>query len=440
VSRSPAEGQRTGSIWRRDVVGWCAFDFANSSYTTVITTVAFSVYFTTAVFPKSDPRGDLFWGLAGIAVNVILILTSPVMGALADYSGRKKRFLAVTVAQTVIGTALLATIGPGDVVQAFALYVLASIGFEGGYIFYNSFLPEISDERSAGRISAMAWGTGFLGGLVSLAACLWFIARPLSDPISGALDSEAVARFRGAFLVVALFFAGFSVPTFLWLKERPSDRRLGGLGAYASVGFRRVAETLRHLRDYRETAKYVLAYVFFFGGVNVVIRFSAIFASKSFGIEGIWLLALFMGTNLVAFPGTLAAGWIADRIGARRALALTLLLWTGVALLGAFARSIPAFCVMAAGAAIGMGSTQSIARAYMARLSPRDREAEFFGFYVLAGQIGSIVAFLVFGLVASGSGDQRLAVLWTVPFFVVGLLLTLGINEKRARADLDASR
>jgi UMF1 family MFS transporter len=420
-------------LLRREVVGWCAFDFANSSYTTLITTVAFSVYFTNAVFAKSDPRGDLYWGLAGIAVNIVLIFTSPIMGALADYSGRKKRFLAATVAQTVIATALLATVGPGDVFWAFALYVLASIGFEGGYIFYNAFLPEISDEKSAGRISALAWGTGFLGGLISLAACIGFIARPLTDPLSGLLDPSSVARFRGSFVVVALFFALFSIPTFLWLREVPSERRLRGLGAYASVGFRRVAETLRHLRDYRETAKYVVAYVFFFGGVNVVIRFSAIFASKSFGIEGIWLLVLFMSTNLIAFPGTLAAGWIADRIGPRRALALTLVLWTGVALIGAFARGIPMFCVMAAGAAIGMGSTQSIARAFMARLSPPEREAEFFGFYVLAGQVGSIIAFLVFGLVSSGSGSQRLAVLWTLPFFLIGLALTLWIDEARVR-------
>jgi UMF1 family MFS transporter len=426
------EGKR---LLRKEVLGWCAFDFANSSYTTLITTVAFSVYFTNAVFAKSDPRGDLYWGLAGIAVNVALILTSPVMGALADYSGRKKRFLAATVVQTVVATALLATVGPGDVFWAFLLYVIASIGFEGGYVFYNAFLPEISDDSTAGKISALAWGTGFLGGLISLAACLWFIARPLTDPSTGVLDPLAVSRFRGSFLVVAAFFALFSVPTFLWLRERPSDRALSGIGAYASVGFRRVAETLRHLRDYRETAKYILAYVFFFGGVNVVIRFSAIFASKSFGIEGIWLLVLFMSTNLIAFPGTVTAGWIADRIGPRRALALTLVLWTGVALIGAFAKGIPMFCVMAAGAAIGMGSTQSIARAYMARLSPRDRESEFFGFYVLAGQVGSIIAFLVFGLVSSGSGSQRLAVLWTVPFFVIGLLLVLWIDEARARRD-----
>ncbi|HEX6851210.1 MAG TPA: MFS transporter [Candidatus Polarisedimenticolaceae bacterium] len=425
----------TKRLLRKEVLGWCAFDFANSSYTTLITTVAFSVYFTNAVFAKSDPRGDLYWGLAGIAVNVALILTSPVMGALADYSGRKKRFLAATVLQTVVATALLATVGPGDVFWAFVLYVVASIGFEGGYVFYNAFLPEISDDSTAGKISALAWGTGFLGGLISLLACLWFIARPLTDPSTGALDLTAVARFRGAFLVVAAFFALFSIPTFLWLRERPSDRALSGIGEYASVGFRRVGETLRHLRDYRETAKYILAYVFFFGGVNVVIRFSAIFASKSFGIEGIWLLVLFMSTNLIAFPGTVTAGWIADRIGARRALALTLVLWTGVALIGAFAKGIPMFCLMAAGAAIGMGSTQSIARAYMARLSPRERESEFFGFYVLAGQVGSIVAFLVFGLVSSGSGSQRLAVLWTVPFFVIGLLLVLWIDEARARRD-----
>ncbi len=416
---------------RREIAGWCAFDFANSSYTTLITTVAFSVYFRDAV-AAGDPRGDWWWSLSGILVNAVLIVTSPALGALADFSGRKKGLLALTVVQTVTATALLATVRPGDVVLALALYVVGTVGFEGGYVFYNAFLPEISDPRTSGRISALAWGTGFVGGLVSLVACAPLLSRPLVGA-GGALDGHAVASYRASFVVVAAFFAVFSLPTFLWLEERPALGALPRLRDYVTVGFRRVGDTLAHLRRYREAAKYVLAYFFFFGGVNVVIRFSAIFASRTFGIRGHELVALFVFTNVVAVPGTLAAGWLADRVGQKRALAATLALWVGVALAGAFAVGKGAFWAMAAGAAVGMGSTQSIARSLMAQLAPPEREAEFFGFYVLAGQAGSILAFLVFGAIASGSGDQRLAVLWTVPFFAAGLLLTLWIDERRAR-------
>lgn len=416
---------------RRDVVGWCLFDFANSSYTTLITTVAFSVYFREAVAGAHDRNGDLLWGLAGIAVNVVLIATSPMLGAVADRSGLKKRFLLLTVVQTVVATALLATVGPGQVTRAMILYGIASVGFEGGYIFYNAFLPEVSTPGTSGRISSLAWGLGFLGGLASLVACAPFLSAPLLDP-SGSVDPVSARGYRTSFAVVAAFFALFSIPTMLFLRDTPSVGPRPPWTDYPALGLRRVAETLRHLRRYREAAKYVVAYVCFFGGINSVIRFSAIYASRTFGIHGQELVALFVFTNLVAVPGTLLAGWLADRLGHRRTLAGTLLLWVGVALVGATATGKAAFWTMAAGAAIGMGSTQAVGRSFMSFLAPPEREAEFFGFHLLAGQVGSIVAFLVFGLVSSGSGDQRLAVLWTVPFFVAGLAIVLSIRESAA--------
>lgn len=412
----------------REVVGFCLYDFANSSYTTLITTVAFSVYFRQAVLHAADPRGDLYWGLAGIVVNLLLIVLSPPLGAIADYSGRKKRYLLLTTVVTVVATALLFFVHEGQVSRAFVLYVLASLGFEAGYIFYNAFLPEVSTPRTIGKISSLAWGTGFAGGLLTLLACAPLLRRPLTDA-TGTVQAASALGYRGSFLVVAAFFAVFSIPTFLFLRETPSSRSLR-LADYPLVGFRRTADTIRHLRAYREAAKYLGAYICFFGGINTVIRFSAIYASRTFGIEGLELLLLFVFTNVVAVPGTLLAGWLADRIGHKETIALTLLLWIGVAILGATAHAKALFWVMAAGAAIGMGSTQAVGRSYLARLAPAERESEFFGFYVLGGQVGSILAFLTFGLVSSGSGDQRLAVLWTLPFFVLGLLLTLWIRER----------
>ncbi len=421
-------------LLRKEVVGWCAFDFANSSYTTLIVTVAYSVYFREAVVGTGNRLGDWYWGLSGILVNVLVILTSPILGALADYSGRKKRYLRITVIQTVAATAALALVQPGEIVWGMALFVIASIGFEGGYIFYNAFLPEIADSRTMGRISALAWGTGFAGGLLSVAVCLPLIGKALVGP-DGSLDPEAVSGYRASFVVVALFFALFSVPTFLWLRESRPQGSYSRLSEYAAVGFRRVADTLAHLRRYRETAKFVLSYVFFFGGVNVVIKFSAIFVARSFGVQGAALAMLFIVTNVIALVGTLLAGWLADAIGQKVALLLTLGLWTGVVLVGAFGDGRSALWLMAAGASVGMGSTQSIARALMARFAPPTRESEFFGFYVLAGQVGSILAFFVFGAVSSVSGDQRLAILWTVPFFVLGFVILALVDAARGERE-----
>jgi UMF1 family MFS transporter len=417
---------------RKDVLAWCLFDFANSSYTTVITTVAFSVYFRDAILGRQDPRADFLWGLSGVLVCVAVILASPVLGALADYSGRKKRWLAWTVAQTVLGTAAFVLLGPGDVALAIFLYVIATIGFEGGYVFYNAFLPEISTPENVGRISSLAWGCGFLGGVVSLLACIPFLAHPLLDA-SGSLQAAGIAGFRTAFLLVAVFFAIFSAPTLLILRDRPASDVLQGPLDYLRIGIRRVRTTLSHLRLLPQTALYVVAYVCFFGGVNTVIKFSGLFATQTFHFTAAELVWLLIVSNIVAAAGTVAMGWLADRIGLKPALCLTLLLWIGVAALGVLGQARATLWIMAGAAGIGMGSTQSIGRALMSELTPPSRESEFFGFYVLAGQVGSIVGIFLFGAISSGSGNQRLAVLWTTPFFVTGLALLLLVRPGRGR-------
>jgi UMF1 family MFS transporter len=409
------------------------FDFANSSYTTLISTVAFAVYFRQAVVGADDPRADLLWSLASVAAHLILIVGSPVLGALADYSGRKKRFLLATTIQTVTACALLFFVAPGDVALGMALFVIGTVGFEGGYIFYNAFLPEVSTSRTIGRVSGLSWGTGFIGGLVALAACLPFLRRPLISPATNLLDPQSVLDYRISFVVVALFFALFSLPTFALLRERRAGRTGMPWRSYATAGFRRVRDTLRQLRRYRETAKFVLAALFFYGGIETVIKFSAIYASVTFGIQGAELLLLFIVANITAVPGTLAAGYVADWLGGKKALVLTLIFWFLLLSVASQATSRTVFWLLTVGISIGVGSTQAIARSFMAQISPPSRESEFFGFYLLCNKIGSILSLLAFGVIAGTSGGQRGAVLAMLPFFAAGLGLTLWIDERRAR-------
>jgi UMF1 family MFS transporter len=409
------------------------FDFANSSYTTLISTVAYSVYFRQVVVGAGNANGDMLWSVASALAHVVLILTSPVLGALADHSGRKKGFLFMTTVQTVGACALLFFVQPGAVALGMLLFIVGTVGFEGGYVFYNAFLPEVSTPRTIGRISGWSWGTGFIGGLLALAACLPLLRHPLIPEPGAPPDPGAVFSYRLSFLVVAGFFALFSVPTFLFLKERGARARLDSWREFAAAGVRRVAATLGRLRGYRETAKFVVAGLFFYGGIETVIKFSAIYAAVTFGIQGEQLLLLFIFANLVAVPGTLAAGYIADWIGGRRALILSLLLWFGLVCLGALVTTQWAFWMLTAGIAIGMGSTQAIGRSFMAEISPPSRESEFFGFYLLCNKVGSILGLLVFGGVSSATGSQRAAVLATLPFFAVGLGLMLWIDEQRAR-------
>ena len=418
---------------RKEIFGYCMFDFANSSYTTLISTVAFSRYFVIAVVGGDNPNRDLYWSLAAAAAHLVLILISPFLGAVADYSGRKKQFLLWTTIQTVVACALLATVAPGALGWGVALFIVATVGFEAGYIFYNAFLPEISTPKTIGRISAWSWGTGFIGGLLALIACAPLIRRPLVVPgaADGAMDPSAVLEWRLSFVVVAGFFALFSIPTFLFLRERRPRASTDLRPSYFAVGWKRVSETLTHLRTHREAGKYVVAYLFFYGGIETVIKFSAIYAKVTFGIDDAELVMLFVWTNIAAVPGTLAAGYVADWLGKRRALALTLVGWILLLIWGSQAGSTNAFWVLAMGIAIGMGATQAIGRAVMGGLSPEDRRSEFFGYYLMAGRIGSILALVLFGVIASGTGDQRLAVLWLVPLFVIGLVFVLAVREPK---------
>ncbi len=415
---------------RAAVASWCMFDFANSAWTTLIVTVAYSVFFREVVVNAEDNLGDQLWGQATFVAMLIVALTSPVVGALADGSGRRKFFLIVSTVQTVVATYLLFWVGPGDVAAGMILFVVGLIGFEVGYVFYNAFLPDVSTPATIGRVSGWGWSIGYVGGLLAAIACRPLLAGDLKDA-AGAIDPTSVGGYQTSFVVVASFYLLFALPAFWFLRETPPQSPVRQARDYFTLGFRRVGETLRHLRQYRETGKFVLASLFFNDGITTVISFSAIYATVTFGFTGTDLVNLFIVLNVVAFPGSLVAGYVADRIGAKRTILATLVLWVGVVLVGAAAQNRTMFWMMACGAAIGMGSTQAVGRSFMAQLSPPDRETEFFGFYVLSGKFASMFGPLVFGMISHATGNQRIAVLSLLPFFLVGIAILASVDAAR---------
>ncbi|RPI16182.1 MAG: MFS transporter [Acidobacteriales bacterium] len=410
---------------RRATVAWCLFDFANSAYTTLIITVSFAVYFRQVVVNAPDNRADQLWGLSNFSAMLAVAVAAPVLGALADFSGRKKFFLIATTLISVTATALLYRVGPGDIVPAMALFILGTAAFEAGYVFYNAFLSDVSTPATVGRVSGWGWGAGYAGGLLCLLA-----AKPLLDkPLTSA---EGVAAYQNSFLVVAAWFLVFALPSFFWLRESKPQGESRSWAAQAEAGFRRVGKTLSHLRQYRETAKFILASLLFTDGITTVVTFAGIYATTTMGFSNQELVTLFLVLNVVALPGSLAAGYLADWIGPKRTIILTLILWMAVVVTGCLAATKTMFWIMAFGAAIGMGSTQAVGRGFMAQISPPARQSEFFGFYVLSGKFASMFGPLIFGSISYWSGSQRLAVLSLLPFFLAGLVLMLWIDEKRA--------
>ncbi|MEE8594243.1 MAG: MFS transporter, partial [Gemmatimonadota bacterium] len=261
-----------GAVRRREVFSWCMYDFANSAFTTLIVTFIFSAYFV-QVIVGDEVRGTVLWTRAINISAIIVALTMPVLGAIADFSRRKKRFLLLATLQTLVFTILLFFMQPGMVFLAAVLFIFANVAYEGGQAFYNAFLPEISTSKNMGRISGYGWALGYVGGLLALVIALWMMR---------ALPEEAHLNVRATILLVALWFGIFSIPTFLFLRERGVARPVEP-GTYVREGFRRVGETFRHLRRYREAGKVLLARLIYNDGLVTIFALAGIYAIAVFG-------------------------------------------------------------------------------------------------------------------------------------------------------------
>lgn len=408
---------------RREIFSWAMFDFANSSYTTVIVTVAFGVYFTGLVAPPG--KGDFLWGAAIAVGNLIVLLLSPIVGAVADDSGRKKVFLFFTYAMCVTGTAMLYFATPGRVGLALAMFVLSFVGFSFGENLAGAFLPEISTPDNIGKISGLGWGIGYFGGLGSLV-----LVRPL-------LAGANLPSLRLAWLLTAVFFLVAALPTFLFLKER-APLGTGTALQYVRDGFARIAETARSVRHFREIVRFLAVYLFFYAGLTSVVAFAGIYADQTLGFTNDERILLFIFLQLSAAGGAFLFGWIQDRIGGVRTIQSALVLWILVCAGAYFSETKAFFWGVGLFAGLGIGSLQSASRALVGLFTPPEKSAEFFGFWGLAGKAGYMIGPLIFGLISSAAGSQRIAMLSTAAFFVLGLIGMAFVDERRGLAAAQA--
>ncbi len=400
------------------------FDFANSSYTTVIVTVAFGVYFTQLVAPAG--KGDSLWGLAILLGNLFVLLLSPIIGAVADDSGRKKLFLAFTYATCVTGTALLWFVTPGRVDLGLVLFVLSFVGFSFGENLASSFLPEISTPENVGRISGFGWGLGYFGGLVCL-----LVVFPL---LQGGFGPGNLGNLRLTWVVTALFFLVAALPTFLFLRER-AVRGTGTALEYVRAGFSRIAATGHSVRHFSELVRFLSVFFIYSMGLTSVIAFAGIFAERTLHFTSNEVMFLFIALQLTSAGGAFLFGSLQDRIGATRTIQITLVLWILVCVGTYFCYTKGLFWGIALGAGLGIGSLQSASRGLVGLFSPPEKSGEFFGFWGLAGKGAYMLGPFIFGLISTGTGSQRVAILSTALFFIAGLIGMAFVDEKRGHAE-----
>ena len=396
---------------KKQVLSWCLFDFANSSYSAVIAAVVFQVYYINHIVGNDGHAGDLWWGTAISASMLFVSLSSPFLGGIADYAGLRKRLLAFYTTVCVAAVAAFSLLTPGAALAGLILIVIANIGMEGGLVFYNSFLPRIAPVEYQGRVSGWGFGVGYAGSILSL-----LIALPLVQ----------AGRFELVWFMVALFFALFSLPAFLFL---PRDARTGVTASQAGVmGIGKAMTTLREIWSRKEPRKFLLAYLIYEDGVNTVIVFSSSLAATTFAFGQGELVGLYLVVQVTALIGAFLLAKPTDTWGPKKVVTLSLLLWSLVAISAFFVQSKAHFWAVACTAGLGLGSVQAGTRAFFTQFIPEGKEAEYFGVYSLVGKSSAVIGPLVFGQVSAAFGSQRPAILSIAAFFIIGLILLRQVN------------
>lgn len=409
-------------VRRREVWAWAMYDFANSGYTTVVITAIFSAYFVGVVAGKSA-WATFAWTAALSLSYLFNLLSAPLVGAWADAHRGKKKLLALSTAGCVLGTAGLALSGPGEVALAIVFIVISNFCFATGENLIAAFLPELADEDNLGKVSGWGWSLGYVGGLVSLGACLAWVTWAEAH-------GDTAAQFVPVcMLITAALFALSSAPTFLLLRERSALKPLAEGSAW-----RRLRATLQHARQYRDMRRFMLCIVFYQAGIQAVIALAAIYAEQAMGFSTTESIMLIFLVNITAALGAFGFGYWQDRLGYVRAIALTLAGWIAMILLAWAATTPPLFWVAANIAGLCLGASQSAGRALVGYLAPEERHAEFFGLWGLAVKFSSILGPLTYGVVTwATDGNHRLAILATGTYFVVGLLVLSGVDAARGR-------
>ncbi len=422
-----AQDSLNPGVKKREVFGWAMYDFANSGYTTVVMTAVFNAYFVGVVADGAD-WGTLAWTLALGLSNALVMLTMPFIGAYADARAAKKRLLMISTALCVLFTLLLAEVGRGDLWLAVLAIVVSNIFYAYGEALTAAFLPELAQREAMGRVSGWGWSFGYFGGMLSLGLCLgyvlWAQARGL----------PATHFVPVTMLITAGVYGASSLVTFWLLKERAVPQPVMA-AAQARSAWQRLLHTWHEARRYEDFIWLLACALFYQAGISVVIALAAVYAEQVLGFKQIDTMMLIFLVNIASAVGAFGFGYWQDKLGHRKALAITLWGWILMTVLAVLATSAPLFWVAAVIAGLCMGSSQSAGRAMAGVFAPADRLAEFFGLWTFAVRLSAIVGPITYGLVTLlTSGNHRLAILSTGVFFAIGLLVLRKVDVARGMA------
>jgi UMF1 family MFS transporter len=421
---------------RRERWSWYLYDFGNSAYASVVLLAVYSVYFQGQVVGGAE--GSRLWGIAVAIAMLVVALVSPVLGAIADFAGTKKRFLLFFTVIACLFTAGLFFAKPGMIWIGMGFFILAEIGYRSAQVFYNGLLPEISAPEEMGRISGNGWAVGTAGGIVCLLIILPLIVL-----------FEGTFMVRLSLVITAVFFAVWAVPIFLWLRERAQPQELPDGENYLTVALKQLGNTIKTASQFKEFLKFMLAFVIYNDGIIMALEFAGIIGAVLFGMEQEMLIAFVILVQVTNVVGAAVFGQLVDRIGGKRSLYLSLALMVVVIIWLYFNQTMMGYFFIGALAGFAMAGAQSVSRTMVAIFAPEGQSAEFYGFFSVAGRASSFIGPAAYGFIAAeaalwfqaqGEGvsvaeqsGQRMAILSIAAFIVAGMVVLAFVDERKGR-------
>ena len=369
---------------RRTRWSWYFYDFGNSAYASVVLLAVFSVYFSSVVVDHI--KGPSLWNLAVGIAAILVAVVSPILGTIADFSRAKKKLLFVFTTLSVVFTALLFFVQKGDVVMGMIFFILAEIGYRASQVFYDSLLVDVSTPETIGKVSGNGWAMGMLGGIL----CLVIVLVPI-QLIGGTL------MVRLSFLITAVFFAISAIPMFLNVKQINEPEKLAVGESTLRHAFKKLGETFRDVKRYKEFIKYAVAFLIYNDGIMMLMDNAAIIAAIIFGFQTSELIVLIIILQVFGAGGAFLGGWITHKYSSKQAILWALIMLTLVVGLLFFTQSKTVFYVIGALAGFSLSAVQAVSRTMVSQLSPQEKTAEFYGFLSVAGRTSTFVGPLVFG-------------------------------------------
>jgi UMF1 family MFS transporter len=414
---------------RKIILSWCLYDWANSAFATTIMAAVLPVFYSSVAGANlSKTMASSYWGYTNTIAMLIVASTAPILGALADHSGTKKRFLALFAGMGVVSTAMLVFVGRGDWFLASFLYIIGMVGFSGGNNFYDSLLPHVAGERDIDRISSYGYAMGYLGGGILLAFNLSMILKP---HWFGIPDAEWGTRY--SFLTVGVWWTLFSIPILKNVPEPPIVPIPGESSNPLRASFQRLSLTFQNLRQYRQAFKFLVSFWLYNDGIGTIISMAVIFGAE-INIPQAHLIGSILAVQFIGIPFSILFGRLAGWVGTKRAIFLGLAVYTGISLGGYFIQTALHFWILAVLVGFVQGGTQALSRSLFGTMIPKSRSAEFFSFYDVSSKFAGIIGPFVFGIVGQMTGSSRLSVVALVIFFIGGGIILLTVNEKEGRA------